>query len=158
MKRFLATLAFALSAVAPAHADTLADQVKAEAQRLLVQVSTAESAAKARPGAKAPGVAPALVTDLQRFSLAASRLSIEIDQGGGPTDLRCIFRGMAEETGKQLDAVVKATTGGDQAKAYARLMHMLKDAVEIAPAVGGNATAASSARAATATCPASKDF
>jgi len=89
---------------------------------------------------------------------AASRLSIEIDQRGGPTDLRCIFRGMSEETGKQLDAAAKATTGGDQAKAYARLMHMLKDAVEIAPAVGGNATAASASRAAAAQCPASKDF
>ena len=107
-------------------------------------------------------VAPALVSDLQRFSLAASRLSVEIDQRSGPKDLRCIFRGMAEETAKQLDAAAKATTGGDQAKAYARLTHMLKDAVEIAPAVGGsagggNATATGSARAA-ATCPASKDF
>jgi len=158
MKRLLAILAIALSTIAPAYADTLADQVKAEAQRLLAQVTAAESAAKARPGAKAPVVTLALVTDLQRFSLAASRLSIEIDQRGGPTDLRCIFRGMAEETGKQLDAATKATTGGEQAKAYARLTHMLKDAVEIAPAVGGNATAASSSRAAAAQCPASTDF
>jgi hypothetical protein len=158
MKNVLAAFALALITMVPAHADTLADQVKAEAQRLLVQVSAAETAAKARPGAKPPVVAPVLVSDLQRFSLAASRLSVEIDQRGGPTDLRCIFRGMAEETGKQLDAAAKATTGGDQAKAYARLTHMLKDAVEIAPAVGGNATAASSSRATAATCPASKDF
>lgn len=158
MKHVLAVVALAVAVVTPAHADTLAEQVKVEAQRLLVQVSAAENAAKARPGAKPPTVAPALVSDLQRFSLAASRLSVEIDQRGGPTDLRCIFRGMAEETGKQLDAAAKAATGGDQAKAYARLTHMLKDAVEIAPAVGGNATAASSARAAAATCPASKDF
>lgn len=158
MKPIAALAAIVLALAGPAHADTLADQVKAEAQRLLVQVSAAETTAKARPGAKAPVVAPALVTDLQRFSLAASRLSIEIDQRGGPTDLRCIFRGMAEETGKQLDAAAKATTGGEQAKAYARLTHMLKDAVEIAPAVGGNATAASSSRAAAAQCPASTDF
>ena len=158
MKRILAALLVAVFTALPASADTLAAQVKAEAQRLLVQVSAAESAAKMRPGAKPPTVAPALVSDLQRFGLAASRLSVEIDQRGGPTDLRCIFRGMAEETGRPLDAAAKAATGGDQAKAYARLTHMLKDAVEIAPAVGGNATAASSARAATATCPASKDF
>ena len=162
MKHVLTAFAVALIAIVPAHADTLAEQVKTEAQRLLVQVSAAESAAKARPGAKPPVVAPALVSDLQRFSLAASRLSVEIDQRSGPKDLRCIFRGMAEETAKQLDAAAKATTGGDQAKAYARLTHMLKDAVEIAPAVGGsagggNATATGSARAA-ATCPASKDF
>lgn len=163
MKRRLAFAAIVLMLAGPAQADTLADQVKMEAQRLLAQVSAAESAAKARPGAKPPVVAPALVSDLQRFSLAASRLSVEIDQRGGPTDLRCIFRGMAEETGKQLDAAAKATTGGEQAKAYGRLTHMLKDAVQIAPAVGGPATggsvtAASSVRAAAATCPASRDF
>lgn len=163
MKRRLAFAAIVLMLGGPAQADTLADQVKMEAQRLLAQVGAAESAAKARPGAKPPVVAPALVSDLQRFSLAASRLSVEIDQRGGPTDLRCIFRGMAEETGKQLDAAAKATTGGEQAKAYGRLTHMLKDAVHIAPAVGGpatggNVTAASSVRAAAATCPASRDF
>lgn len=158
MKRILAAAALALFATAPARADVLADQVKAEAQRLLVQVSAAEGAAKARPGAKPPVVAPALASDLQRFSLATSRLSVEIDQRGGPKDLRCIFRGMAEETGKQLEAATKAMTGADQAKAYARLTHMLKDAVEIAPAVGADTGIASASRAAAATCPASTDF
>ena len=158
MKRILASVALALTAIAQAHADTLAVQVKTEAQRLLVDVSAAEAAAKVRPGAKPPMVAPVLASDLQRFGLAASRLSMEIDQRGGPTDLRCIFRGMAEETGKQLEAATQAKTGADQAKAYARLTHMLKDAVEIAPAAAGNTRAASSARAAAATCPASKDF
>ncbi len=154
MKRFTLLLTFALMATAPANADTLADQVGAEARRLLAQVSSAQTSATARPGAKPQPLAPTLSTDLRRFGLAASRLSNEIDQRGGPADLRCIFRGMAEETGKQLTAANAAATGAEQARALGRLTHMLKDAVEIAPAVGGNATAASSSRAAAAQCPA----
>lgn len=154
MKRIIALAALALLSAAPALADTLADQVKAEAQRLLTQVTSLETAAKARPGAKPAPLTPTLAADLQRFGLAASRLSTEIDQRGGPTDLRCIFRGMADETGKQLASASAAKTNADQAKALARLTHILKDAAEIAPAVGGKATAASSARAAAAQCPA----
>ena len=144
MKHILAAFAFALTAIGPAHADTLAAQVKAEAQRLLVQVSAAESAGEGAAGRQAadgcpcPCVGPAAVQPRGQSVVGRNRPA-----GWRPTDLRCIFRGMAEETGKQLDAAAKATTGGDQAKAYARLTHMLNDAVEIAPAVGGNATAAS---------------
>ena len=154
MKRLAILLSLALLAVAPAKADTLATQVGAEAKRLLTQVSTAQSSAAARPGAKPQPIAPTLSADLQRFGLAASRLSSEIDQRGGPADLRCIFRGMAQETDKQLAAANTAATGAEQSRALARLTHMLKDAVEIAPAVGGQATAASSSRAAAAQCPA----
>lgn len=156
MKRLFMLLSLALLAATPAAADTLAVQVGAEAKRLLAQVSSLQTSVTARPGAKPQPIAPALSTDLQRFGLAASRLSSEIDQRGGPADLRCIFRGMAEETSKQLTAANAAATGADQAKALGRLTHMLKDAVEIAPAVGGNATAASSSRAAAAQCPAAK--
>ncbi len=146
MKRLLACLAIAFSAL-PASADTLADQVKAEAARLLVQVKAADAAAKARPGAKPAALAPTLVGDLQRFGLVASRLSLEIDQRGGPKDLRCIFRGMAEETDKQLKATAAAPTGTAQSQALSRLSHMLKDAVLIAPAIGGTPVAQTKAAA-----------
>src|SRR5262245_19774311 len=129
MKRFILPLILAFIAL-PASADTLSQQVQAEASRLLAQVSTAEAAAKARPAVKPSPLSPVLVGDLQRFGLTASRLSIEIDKGGGPTDLRCIFRGMAEETDNQLKAAAAAKTAGDQAVALGRLGHMLKDAVE----------------------------
>lgn len=154
MKRIIAAAALVLTLAAPAAASPLSEQVQTEAARLLTQVSAAEKAARAHPRARPAALAPALQADLQRFGLAASRLSTEIDRTGGPKDLRCIFRGMADETGAQLTAASAAVTGADQAKALARLSHMLKDAVEIAPAVGGKATAASSSRAAAATCPA----
>jgi len=154
MKRLTLLFWLALLAATPANADPLAVQVAAEAKRLLAQVSSAQVSATARPGATPTPIGPALSSDLQRFGLATSRLSSEIDQRGGPADLRCIFRGMADETGKQLTAANAAATGAEQAKALGRLVHMLKDAVEIAPAVGGNATAASSSRVATSQCPA----
>lgn len=145
--------------IAPtASADTLADQFGAEAARLLTQVNAAGNAAKVQPAAKPQPVAPALSADLQRFGLAASRLSVEIDQRGGPTDLRCIFRGMAEETDKQLTAAGGATNGATQAQAYARLTHMLEDAVDIAPAVGRLPPAKAGAAKAAAQCPAARDF
>ncbi len=43
--------------------------------------------------------------------MSASRLSIEIDKTGGPVDLRCIFRGMAEETDNQLKAACGVLDG-----------------------------------------------
>jgi hypothetical protein len=104
-----------------------------------------------------------MISDLQRFGLAASRLSVEIDQRGGPTDLRCIFRGMAEETNLQLKATSTASTGTAQSQALSRLSHTLKDAVEIAPAVRGGATAqtktAANTRSAAANqCEAVRDY
>ncbi len=150
MKRLVVSLAIALTLVSPASADTLASQVQTEASRLLLQVKSAESVAKAKPSAKPAQLAPALVSDLQRLGLAASRPSVEIDQRGGPADLRCIFRGMAAEADAQLQAASSAPTGAAQAKALSRLNHMLSDAVLIAPAVGSPAKAKAAANAVSA--------
>lgn len=163
MKRFLVSFAVAVFAAMPAAADTLPEQVRSEAARLLVQVDAAVTAAKAKAGLKPTALAPALVGDLQRFAVAASRLSLEIDQRGGPTDLRCIFRGMAEETDVQLKAASAASTGTAQSMALSRLSHMLMDAFTIAPAVGGGSavqtkTAANVKSAAVGKCDAARDF
>lgn len=107
----------------------------------------AETAGALRTGverqAKAAADAPArdaqaLPADLQRgletFGLAASRLSLTIDAAGGPADLRCIFRGMAEETGVQLSALKAARREADRLQPLSRLAAMLADAEQIAPA------------------------
>jgi hypothetical protein len=157
MKRFAFSLAIVVVATTAAFADTLPDQVRAEASRLLKQVDGAKATASARPALKPQPLEPALVGDLQRFGISASRLSIEIDKTGGPVDLRCIFRGMAEETDNQLKAAAAAETGTQQAVALDRLAHMLKDAVEIAPAVGGTSAqtkTAASTKPAAGECPA----
>lgn len=154
MKRLLAALALSTLITAPAVADTLANQVKSEAERLLPQVRAAQVAAAAKPGVKPPALTPTLSKDLQRFGLAAGRLSIEVNNGGGPADLRCIFRGMSEETGRQLTAALSASTGADQAKALGRLTHVLADAAEIAPAVGVTPDDTKAKSAIYPTCPA----
>ncbi len=159
MKRFAFSLSLLVIGTTAAFADTLPQQVKSEAARLLVQVDAAKTAAASRPALAPRPLAPALVGDLQRFGMTASRLSLEIQMRGGPPDLRCIFRGMVEETDKQLNAASKATTGSQQAAALSRISHMLKDAVEIAPAVGAGAaptkTTTTSKAAAVGSCPAS---
>ena len=161
MKRLAALLIVALALASPAAADTLAQQVQAEASRLLLQVKSAETAANAKPSAKPAPLSSTLVADLERFGLAAVRLSGEIDKAGGPKDLRCIFRGMAAETDNQLKAVAAAANGAAQAKALSRLNHMLSDAALIAPAVGGPAQAKAAANARNAAaqqCDISRDF
>lgn len=156
MKR-LALLALALVLAAPAWGENLGRVVQSEAARLRSDVDAAKSRAMKLPALKPKALAPELVLDLQRFGLTATRLSVEIDQRGGPTDLRCIFRGMAEETDMQLKAVAAASTGAMQADALTRLSHMLRDAEEIAPAAGAQKQIAASAKpAAIQGCPVPK--
>jgi hypothetical protein len=160
MKRAL--IALLVLTAAPALAEDLSQAVQTDAVRLKADVEAAKSRAEKLPALKPKALAPDLVTDLQRFGLNATRLSADIDAHGGPIDLRCIFRGMAEETDVQLKAAATATTGAQQADALDRLSHMLRDAAEIAPAArlpAAKTTIAASAKpAATAKCPASKAF
>lgn len=156
MLRLLATFAF-LAFALPALADTLPDQVRSEAQRLQPMIAAASKTALAKPGAPPKPLDPHVVADLQKLAVNASQLSIRIDAGGGPTDLRCIFRGMAEETDVQLKAAAAAPTNTVQADALARISHMLDDAVLIAPAV--KLSDAPPAKAgAIAACPAVRKF
>jgi hypothetical protein len=136
MKRAL--LALSLLIVAPAHARTgdLPGWIASEGKRLDGEVAKARAAAAIHPTLKPPALNPALTPDLERFGLEASRLSVEIDKAAGAVDLRCIFRGVAEEADTQLTALGAAKTGLEQSAALARLDHMLKDAAQIAPVAG----------------------
>jgi hypothetical protein len=158
MKRIL--LALMVATAPAAWGETLAKTVEADAARIGQVVETARKAALAKPTLKPQALSPALVLDLQRFGLNASRLALEIDQGGGPADLGCIFRGMAEETDVQLKAVAAASTGAAQADALKRLSAMLRDANEIAPAVSlkpaKTIAADPGGSAAIGTCPAAR--
>lgn len=152
----------ALLAAAPAAAETAAARLKTEAQRLLIEVNAARTAAAGRQMARPAALPAALSGDLQRFGMDASRLALDIAARGGPADLGCIFRGMGGETDTQLTAIARAATGTAQASALARLSHMLEDAAAIAPAAQKvlatpKANAADPGEsAASATCPAVK--
>lgn len=133
--------AAALLAAGSAGAQTLSKSVETRAKALLPQVTTVQQSAARRAALPATPLDPALVSGLEQFALDASLLSRDAD-AAGVTDLRCIFRGMTEETGVQLEAAGRARTGTEQAAALARLVHMLKDAAEIAPAADGAITPA----------------
>lgn len=131
-------LAAALASASPvALCETLAQSVETRARALLPVIQTLEDSAANRAALPANALDRGVVSSLEQFALDASRLSREADEAGA-ADLRCIFRGMAEETSVQLDAAARARTGTEQKAPLRRLAHMLKDAVQIAPAVEGS--------------------
>jgi hypothetical protein len=135
MKRLVAAFLMILAAPA-AFADARTEWIVTEARRLDAEVSSAQRAAASRPSFRPAPLPARLVADLERFGVEASRISVEIDRKAGAVDLRCIFRGMAEETGSQLQAASAARTGAEQSAALSRLSHMLDDAATIGPAAG----------------------
>lgn len=68
-------------------------------------------------------------TALMRFSVNSTRLGAWIDERGGPSDLGCIFRGMAEEAELQLGVLER--NQADEA-ALRRLATLFYDAEGIA--------------------------
>lgn len=132
----LTIAAVLLIAVPGAVGETLSRSVEIRAKDLLPRISAQQQSAARRAALPPTPLDPALVSGLEQFALDTSLLSRDAD-AAGVIDLRCIFRGMTEETGVQLDAASKAQTGTEQAAALARLVHMLKDAAEIAPAADG---------------------
>ena len=141
----VACLALALFApLAPAQAGPQeAQRLQTQAALLLDNARISLDTALSAPALAPPDLSPAFVAGLQAFGLAASRLSLEIENAGGPQDMRCIFRGMAEETGAQLDAMMLAHTGADQAAALERIVSMLDDAKLVARAAALSLQAAS---------------
>ena len=68
-------------------------------------------------------------SDVARFSLSATRLARWVETEGGPHDLACIFRGMADEAELQLNALEGDTRPH---AALMRLAVMFHDAEGIA--------------------------
>ena len=73
-------------------------------------------------------------TEIARFALTAGRLGSWIDGSGGPSDLGCIFRGMAQEGETQLSALENAETPGAREQSLKRLATMFSDAESIGAA------------------------
>ena len=72
---------------------------------------------------------------LMRFAGQADGLAHAIDTGEGPKDLGCIFRGMSEEVGVQLDVLDRAeTSAAERLRAMERLLKAADDAVAVADA------------------------
>jgi len=72
---------------------------------------------------------------LMRFAGQADGLAHAIDTGEGPKDLGCIFRGMSEEVGVQLDVLDETgTSPAERLRAMERLLKAVDDAVAVADA------------------------
>lgn len=71
---------------------------------------------------------------LERFAGQADGLAYAMDTAGSAPDLACIFRGMSEEVGVQLDALDRATSPAERLGALRRLVKAADDAVTIAEA------------------------
>ncbi|WP_203295114.1 hypothetical protein [Maricaulis parjimensis] len=107
------------------------------AQRLGEEATTRSRAAAQRPAAPATplDIEDPYSFELDQFAVEAMMLSREIDAAGGPVDLRCIFRGMSNDTQARIEAINTAETAAEQAHIYAGLADLMRDAAEIAPAV-----------------------
>ncbi len=127
-----------LSAAAPAVADDLLDALKnfrTQAQDLAKDAKSASVAARAKPFAPPVGftMASKFAHGIADFSDLAADLSAKIDAQGGPTDLRCIYRGMAEDAKQRLTALQSAANAGAQAIVLGDMQALFEDAVDITP-------------------------
>ena len=95
------------------------------------------------------------VNGLAGFSVIAGRLAIWADTYGGASDFGCIYRGMAEEGERQLEALETASSSQDALSALERISTMLDDAQAIAAASAHAARTGDSSNGASAGhCPA----
>ena len=119
----------------PAHATSkTAEDWGEQAQYLVVAVDTLFAQAQAAPAVAAPEPAAWLVLALQKFGMMSSQLSSEMAQKTTAHDFVCIFRGMVDETGLQLDALKDAQTGAEAIVPLERLSAMLHDASAVSAA------------------------
>lgn len=115
--------------------DLSADLV-ALSQRLQAQAQGRAQDMARSPAApvEALPVQDSFLTDLNEFALEAHRLSRAIDQSGGPTDLRCIFRGMSEDAEHRALLLSEPGTRADHARIYQEIARLTGQAAEIAAA------------------------
>ena len=109
-----------------------------------VPVSSVSEGFQAITSGKAD-ITPAFETEIERFAYAATQLGRWIDGNDGPSDLGCIFRGMAEEGVLQLDALEEAGNARDTRDSLLRLAVMFSDAEVIAAAATQSALRATPA-------------
>lgn len=152
MKRILAALAaLALPFSASASPELASDwgikasDLREETAGLIKSLDT---------GGKAD-IPSAFEIEIERFAYAATRLGHWIDGNDGPSDLGCIFRGMAEEGVVQLDALSDAGTARAKRDSLVRLAAMFSDAEVIAVAAAQSAGRGTPAITDAGICPAS---
>lgn len=131
-----ALLLFSLPSAAIA--DELFDAFKAfsaQAQTLAKHAQRASKTARAKPFAPPTGftMAGELAHGIADFSDMAADLSKRLDVANGPTDLACIYRGMAADALSRLQALQSAENAGAQAAILNEMQALFEDAIVVTP-------------------------
>lgn len=129
MKRILVILAALAAPLYAAASPGLAGDWGIKASGLYEE--TAELIAELDTDAQA-SIPQSYEIEIERFAVAASQLGSWVDGNDGPSDLGCIFRGMAEEGSVQLEALEQAETPSQTRASLVRLATMFSDAEVIA--------------------------
>ena len=129
MKRLLTCLFFALMPFTAAANTDLARDWGLEATRLSEQ--TFELIFALDMG-QTVNISDEYALDVYRFGRTSADLAGWIERENGPNDLGCIFRGMATESGTQIEALDTARETLDQRASLLRLAGMFADAEMIA--------------------------
>ena len=80
----------------------------------------------------AMGAGYSLLIDMNEFALLTHRLSAQIEAEGGPSDLKCIFKGMSADIRTRIDALDQARTRADMARAFDAIVYLAGQAEAIA--------------------------
>jgi hypothetical protein len=107
---------------------TLAADLQTEVQARIAdaQAHPAQSASQLAPG-------DTLYNGLGELSARAMQLSLSMERRNGPEDLRCIYRGMAQDALDQRQALSNAEIRSDRIHVYTNLAYLLDHAAEIGP-------------------------
>ncbi|WP_420431160.1 hypothetical protein [Hyphobacterium sp.] len=107
----------------------------ASAETLAVIVNARATIARTYPAQAAPYLSAndTLATGLSSLSGQAMALSLRMEETNGPEDLRCIYRGMAQDALLHIDRLAKAELRADRLAVYADIGYLLQHAQEIGP-------------------------
>lgn len=134
MLRLFAIALFAATA-APAAFAGPGSELGEVAAELRDEAQARADALSAAPAAPAPEMdsADPFLTGVDEFAAGAALLSRRIEEGGGPQDLRCIFRGMSADAAERMAHFETAETQADLARTYLEYVYLMNQAAEIAP-------------------------
>jgi hypothetical protein len=105
----------------------------AHAAQLQTPVQNRLDTARTRPAEMAPELAytDPVVLGLSELSRKAMRLSLSMEARSGPEDLRCIYRGMAQDALVHQRALIDSEFRADRIVIYTDIQYLLDHAAEM---------------------------
>lgn len=156
--RAIAALIALMLLVAPAQAGPGAD-LAVMAEPLRAEARARAEALFSRPGAAAEPLSAddPFIADVEAFAAHAAYLARLADAGGPPTDLGCIFRGMAQDAETRLSGLPAEASAADQARVYLAMARLFEHAGVIGPMLDDEQNENGGASAPPPSCPVIQD-